>query len=269
MKRLYMQILEHFRHLLVVKMGVDRPPLLDVPLHETTLMKEQVKNLSLESINQVFSILFQGEADVRLSPQPKLALEALFVKLVQLRHLVSFDQIMDKLDGVAKRFEQSREHPEQRKDLPSQRQETLELSTSKEEPQETPKSSEDLAQIWKHLLSASNERYPFLVPSLEKAALTKIAEDFLEITVGGNSFYAARLRDEKSIAGLQKMCEEFFKRKMKIKILDAPGTTGQSKRPRETDRARRLKKEALNHPLVADAIDVFKGRVVDVKILQP
>jgi DNA polymerase-3 subunit gamma/tau len=31
--------------------------------------------------------------------------------------------------------------------------------------------------------------------------------------------------------------------------------------------ADRLKQEALSHPLVADAIEIFDGKVVDIKIL--
>ncbi len=267
MKRLYMQILEHFRHLLVVKMGAEKPPLLDIPPNEMTVLKEQVKDLSLDSINQIFSILFHGEADVRLSPQPRLALEALFVRLVQLKQLVSLDQIIDKLNAVAKQFGNPHDHTEQEECVERPRQEPLELSKTTEVPHEKPKSSEDLTQIWEQLLAASRERYPSLAPSLEKAALTKIGEDALEVTVGGNSFYAARLHDQKSIASLEKMCKEFFRRKMRINILEAQGAPGLSSRAKESDRARRLKKEALNHPIVADVIELFKGKVIEVKIL--
>jgi len=139
-----------------------------------------------------------------------------------------------------------------------------ELTTESEQEAE---SSENLAQTWQQLLGVFSERCPALVPNLEKATLTGIGKDFLEITVTGNSFYTARLRDNKSIASLQKVCDQFFKRNMKIKIVESEKGTLQKRQHKESDRDRRLKKEALAHPLVTDALKVFQGRVVDVKIL--
>jgi hypothetical protein len=54
---------------------------------------------------------------------------------------------------------------------------------------------------------------------------------------------------------------------MKIKIVESGKGTPRKGQSKESDRERRLKKEALSHPIVTDALEVFKGRVVDVKIL--
>ena len=97
--------------------------------------------------------------------------------------------------------------------------------------------------------------------------LSKVAEDFLEIRVRGNSFYTARLRDKKSTAAIQKVCSQFFGRNMTINITEVQDKTSENNYPKESDRTRRLKKEALNHPMVVDTLEVFQGRVVDVKIL--
>ena len=84
----------------------------------------------------------------------------------------------------------------------------------------------------------------------------------------GNSFNTVRLKDKKSVASLEKVCERFFKRKMKIKIAESGKAAPRKVQHKESDKDRRLRKEALDHPLVTDALEVFKGRVVDVKILQ-
>ncbi len=256
LKRLSMQMVEHFRHLLILKMDHGASPLVDVPAHELTLMEQQVENISLESLNQVFTTLFQAEVGIRLSPQPKLALEMLFIKLAQLKPVVSFDEIIKKLGHLAKEIKIGHGITEVR--------EVREYTTESE--QESA-SSENPAQAWQQLLAVFRERYPALVPNLEKATLTRIGKDFLEITVTGNSFYTARLQDKKSLASLQEVCEQFFKRKMKIKIVDSGKGAFQKSQHKESDRVRRLKREALAHPLVTDALEVFKGRVVDVKIL--
>ncbi len=258
-KRLYMQTLEHFRHLLVVRMGHAGSPLVDVPAHEIALMKQQIDDTSLESLNQIFAVLFEGGADIRLSEQPKLALEALFIKLGQFKHLVSFDQIIDKLDGVAKGLDKGHD--------PRGQEKVEVIDSPKQEAFGSDEEAENTAQTWNQLLSILKKDCQPLLPNLEKAELTKVGKDFLEITVQGNSFYAARLRDKKSITAIQKACSQIFKRKMKIKIVGAQDTHSQDSHARESDRTRRLKKEALSHPVVTDALEVFKGRVVDVKIL--
>jgi DNA polymerase-3 subunit gamma/tau len=267
LKRLSMQMVEHFRHLLIVKMDQGAGPLVDVPAHELTLMEQQVENMSLESLNQVFTTLFEAEVGIRLSPQPKLALEVLFIRLAQLKPVVSFDEIIKKLGRLAEEIgtrhgvTEARELREglqpYRSPAPENPAEAEQASTSSENP----------AQAWQQLLAIFRKRCPALVPNLEKATLTKIGKDFVEIAVTGNSFYITRLRDKKSMASLQEVCDRFFKRKMKIKIVDSGKGALQKSQHKESDRVRRLKKEALAHPLVTDALDVFQGRVVDVKIL--
>jgi DNA polymerase-3 subunit gamma/tau len=267
LKRLTMQMVEHFRHLLVVKLGHGGGPLVDVPTHELGLMEQQIADVSPESLNQVFTTLFQAEAGIRLSPQPKIALEMLFVKLCQLKTVASFDQIIKRLNHLAQTIGTGQGTGEL-KEVPQTFE--AEKPPAPEEatvPEPKPAASDNLTQTWKKLLAVIGKECATLIPTLEQASLTGMGEDFLEITVTGNSFYTARLRDKKSMASLQKVCDRFFDRRMKIKILESGKASPKKSKPKESDKARHLKKEALDHPLVADALDVFKGRVVDVKIL--
>ena len=55
---------------------------------------------------------------------------------------------------------------------------------------------------------------------------------------------------------------------MIIRFAERPATNNAEVYPnKENDKTRRLRKEALSHPIVTDALDVFQGTVVDVKIL--
>jgi DNA polymerase-3 subunit gamma/tau len=267
LKRLTMQMVEHFRHLLIVKMGHGVGPLVDVPAHELAFMEQQVANVSLESLNQVFTTLFQAETDIRLSPQPKIALEMLFIKLAQLKPVVSFDQIIKKLDHLAQAVETGQGIARGNgagQDFDPEPPPPPEGVT---EPDPKGALPENLTQIWQQLLTIIGKECPTLVPTVEQATLTTIGTDFIEITVTGNSFHTVRLRDKKSMAALQRVCNQLFQRKMKIKILESKKGGPQKGQHKESDRERRLKKEALDHPLVTDALEVFKGRVVDVKLL--
>ena len=146
-------MLDHFRHLLLVKMGQTAPPLVDVPEHEIALMKRQVEAVSLESINQVFAVLFKGEAGIRLSAQPKLALEALLIKLAQFKPLISFDEIVHRLDGLTKRLEERCGPSEQKKAYARPRQEAATVAGKNELSSEGRAPSDDLGETWQQLLS--------------------------------------------------------------------------------------------------------------------
>lgn len=271
LKRLLMQVTEHFRHLLIMKMGHGNSPLVDLPAHELSVMEQQVENTSLETINQIFTNLFQAGEGIRFSPHPKLALEMLFVKITRLKPVVSIDEIISKLDLLAgktaerPRVTEVKEGPgkETAADRPTGRD-----RDQAGEPGRPPASAEELPIVWKEMVAVLAGECPTLLPNLEKASLTRIEKDFVEITVTGNSFYTKRLQDEKSISALQEVCGRFFKRNMKVKILGAKDPASKDKsRGKESDKERRLKKEALSHPLVTDALEVFQGRVIDVKIL--
>ncbi|MGD9022740.1 MAG: DNA polymerase III subunit gamma/tau [Deltaproteobacteria bacterium] len=267
LKRLTMQLVEHFRHLVIVKMGQSVDSLVDVPAHELTVMQEQVKDVSLESLHQVFAAVFEAEAGIRLSPQPKIAVEMLLIKLAQLKPVASFDEIVKKLDRLTGNLQT--DHHAGVPGVVREQTASEAGQAFKRVPESAPEplSHQDLLETWQQLLSLVDREYPALVPNLEKATMTGLSKDSLEITVTGNSFYTARLRDKKNIAALKNLCSQFFGRKMKITIVESGKGTPRKGQSKESDRERRLKKEALSHPIVTDALEVFKGRVVDVKIL--
>jgi DNA polymerase-3 subunit gamma/tau len=265
LKHFYIQMLEHFRYLLVFKMGECDLTFSYISPDEEKIMKQQVKNVSLESVNQMFSAFFGAEPDVRHSPQPRLALEALFVKVAQMKHLVSFDRIIAKLNNLATDIRKVGKPSEETTFALEKTNGNLRVSEASAGAMA--KGATSLSQTWSELLSLFGDHLPSLLPSLEKAVLTKVNENTLEITVKGNSFYAERLRDRKSMSGMEKACRKFFGRDMKVCIREAPGVPVKKNEPKESEKTRRLKREALSHPIVAEALEVFQGKIVGVKIL--
>ena len=93
-------ILEHFRNLLVAAMGNKIEKLVDLPSGEIKQLITQAQLLSAEALNQIFDMLFKAEVSIRLSPQPKLALEMTLIKLLQTRPALPIDVLIDKLDAL-------------------------------------------------------------------------------------------------------------------------------------------------------------------------
>ncbi|MBT8374211.1 MAG: DNA polymerase III subunit gamma/tau, partial [Deltaproteobacteria bacterium] len=102
MKKLYSDLTEHFRNLLVVKMGEKINKLVDLPAHEIDLMTDQVKNISEIYLTQILNILFYEEETIRFSAHPKIALEMTFIKMFQIKPALSIDELIDKLDTLKK-----------------------------------------------------------------------------------------------------------------------------------------------------------------------
>ena len=124
---------------------------------------------------------------------------------------------------------------------------------------------ESLAKSWDRLLKKLAVRDPSLKAVLGNSELLRVDEEVVEIELRGSKFTLDRVRRKESIALIEAVCSDYFgtPRKLAIKVKEQARTDEREKQ-RE---AARLKQEALNHPLVADAIEVFEGKVVDVKIL--
>ncbi|ACL03694.1 DNA polymerase III, subunits gamma and tau [Desulfatibacillum aliphaticivorans] len=101
LKQVMADLLDHLRDLTVVKTVRDPGPLLDIPPGEIQAMQEQVANASPAFVNQVLSLLFKEEAAVRLSPQPRLALEVALIRICEITPAVAIDSLVAALEVLA------------------------------------------------------------------------------------------------------------------------------------------------------------------------
>ena len=100
MNKLYGDLLEHFRNLMVVKLGGDPEKLVDVPTHELSQMSRQTENVPGTHISQLFDALFREEPSIRYSAQPKMALEMALVRMCQLKPALSVDELIERLGQI-------------------------------------------------------------------------------------------------------------------------------------------------------------------------
>jgi DNA polymerase-3 subunit gamma/tau len=62
---------------------------------------------------------------------------------------------------------------------------------------------------------------------------------------------------------LQQVCTEVFGHKQNIRLTVSKSLGDHHQKKKDNQ----LKQKALDHPLVADAIEIFDGKLVDVKVL--
>ncbi|HUV49446.1 MAG TPA: DNA polymerase III subunit gamma/tau [Anaerolineae bacterium] len=290
MQKLYADMVEQFRNLLVVNMGENIGKLVNLPAHEIDLMRDQAKDVSPIFLNQIFDLLFKEEPAIRFSAQPKLAIELLFIKMFQIKPAMPIDLLIEKLDnlkngiyekkdygisedqasyGCHEKGHQLNSHEQGRpeKDLQGWTGSATEIRELKEPDDQTNVSyKDDLDLTWKRLLDIFLKNHSALAANLEKCILKKLTEHSLEIEINGNGFNVNMIKRSKNVAIIKKVCEDFFGKRMDL-ALTIKENQKKDNQEHKTDRESRLKQEALSHSLVADTIEIFNGRILDVKIL--
>lgn len=262
LKKLYIEIVEHFRNLLIVKMGKKVDVLIDLPSQEIEWMRSQVKDVSVSYLNQLVDFLFKEELTVRLSPQPRLAMEMVFVKLIQITPALSIDVLIDKLDQLKKDLGSSAAQKPggSGKRLPD---ETKSAVTPPDPPAE-PVNSADPDTVWNRLVAAVGNKHPSLTPNLAKSRLKSLSDQTLVMEIVGNGFNEKMIK--KNLQSIQKIYQDLFGTRINIVLDVIPDKTEDRQKQKRQDT--RKKQKALNHPLVTDAIEVFNGKLVDVKVAQ-
>ena len=276
MKKFYADIIEHFRNLLVVKMGKNISKLINLPSHEIDLMQDQVQDISESYLNQIFDLLFKEEASIRLSAQPKLALEIAFIRLSQINPALPIDLLIEKLDDLKKNLPaipanyEVAENEDVLKYYSKGSQGISEEPTDSTELKESCSSSsydpdDNLEITWNKLLDIFSKNHPALAANLAKCSLKKLTKQNIEIEVHGNGYNINMIKRDKNVAIIKELCSKFFEEKMNLTI-KAKNKQNSEKKQGENQN-NNLKQKALSHPLVTDAIEIFNGKVVDVKIM--
>jgi DNA polymerase-3 subunit gamma/tau len=284
MKKLYADLLAHFRNLLVVKMGKKVEKLVDLPEHEIDQLKVQSRQISGAHLNQVFDLFFRQETAIRLAAQPKLVLEIIFVQLIQFQPVLPIDDLIEKLDGLRREIDgnpQTGAHPvspaaetalppeaapqlsgsgERRQSKIAERGPVVPGGPAGVSPPKDPSNPE---AVWAAVYEQVSQDNPSLAANLSKSSLKGIFEDRLVLEVAGNGFTLSMIQRDRNMALLNKVFAQYLGEEKQIVInTRADAYSDVQKKSRNNQ----LKHEALHHPLVADAIEIFDGKLIDVKV---
>ena len=116
---------------------------------------------------------------------------------------------------------------------------------------------------WEKLTALVCGRSQALGSYLTRSTLHRIGDGEIEIAVQGSAFNLKQIQKKQEI--LQDAARAFFGRsvRLSLRLEEAGGDPRQNK----IEQAHAIRQDALNHPMVAAAIEIFDGTVVDVKIL--
>ena len=283
MKRLYAHLLGHFRNMLIVKMGKHIDKLVDLPGNEIDWMHRQVKEVSLGTLNQMMDLFFKEEPTIRYSTQPKLILEMILIRLFQMPPTLSIDELIVKLD----RFRQNIKPADpgsvvgpvdHLSGIHALSDPMAEEKSSESIPRPEIKHKEDTSpfatsplgekkpeEIWQQITRTVAETHPSLAANLSRCYLKNITDTLITIQVNSNGYTLNTLRRNKNLAILKKVYRDLFG--ISIDILIETDMVENKGKINGGSHEHQKKNEALRHPRISDAIEIFNGKVIDVKLL--
>jgi DNA polymerase-3 subunit gamma/tau len=98
------ELMAHFRHLLMIKSGIDDIDTLGVAEIEIGHLREVARLFSEEDLVRLFHLLAETEKDVKDSPHPRFQLEVGLVRLAQLARLRPLDELISRLEALESRI---------------------------------------------------------------------------------------------------------------------------------------------------------------------
>ena len=326
MHKFYNEILDHFRNLLIIKLGHHVDTLIDLPEQEIDLLKRQSLTKSAGVLSQIFEFLFKEEQTVRLATQPKMALEIIFFRLLKIKPTLSIDELILSLDAlksdlpepsstVSTKMEDQKINVIDRPGDQDHAGRSQSLNTSKEKmtskspnlgevsmPPKVPgtglkifkqsgriscdknhhsnsnqselENDQDQGpldndipisekDLWQQLVSLVQKQKPSMGSVIAKCRLIHIKDDCLYFKIEDNG-YAVRVI-EKNLPRLTQWCQQLAGKAIDVKFeVNSESENGKLKKNAQDTQ---LKRQALSHPVVLDAIEVFNGKVTGIKIL--
>jgi DNA polymerase-3 subunit gamma/tau len=237
-KKLYADLLEHFRNLLIAAMGHKIDKLIDLPSGEIEQLIDQAKSLSEGGLSQIFDMLFKAEASIRLSPQPRLALEMTLIRLLQSKPSLPIDVLIDKLDALRQEISPgepvARDEPELSSPTPG---DSVEIpagpraKTDRSSP--VKKTSGKADQVWKQICEVISHKNPSLAANLSKCKLKNSAAHSLEIEVPDNGFTINMIQRDKHMAVLRQVCAELCGQEQDIRLAVGKSMGGHSQKKKK------------------------------------
>ena len=272
-KTLYTSLLEHFRNLMIAKMGPKAAALIDLPSHEIKLMADQVANVSGLFLNQILDALFKEENTIKFSTQPRLALEMAFIRIFQIKPALPIEQLIEKIDLLSKGIKLEPvsmlavREGKPYEILPKQETNNVKIPEPPLENKPEPailkfnkNDSDD--EIWEKLKELISNKSSALGSSLNKTKFKRINNEKIEIQVNDKIFNFKQILKKEAL--IKDICEHFFDKK--IILLITREKTGDNKKIETKAQADQKKQDALNHPITQAALEIFNGKLVDVKI---
>ncbi|MBN2370909.1 MAG: DNA polymerase III subunit gamma/tau [Vicinamibacteria bacterium] len=258
------ELLLHFREILLGKMAPANSALLVAILpDELQSLKSLAESFSEEDLLRFFDVLVKVEADLRWAQDPRVTLEIALLKMSQMRRLLPFAELVARVERLPGGETAAPDGAERVASAPKEQTVSRPRTARRESPPRS-QSGEPVdpavaepAGILGEMMALAKRRPSLLQPlraaraSIDGSTLTlAVQEDFLAFT----ETHIEEYRDLARRAGGQTLA---------VKVEHA--NREEKQESAEESERRGLLERAQSDPAVQQALDLFGGRIVDVR----
>lgn len=283
LKRFFADLLMHFRHLMLVKMESRPEVLTDLSAADIDTMGRQVAAVSIALIEQVFGLLFKAEAGVRHASQPRLAIEMVFFKIHQTTPALPIDLLIDCLDRLLKEPDRVMSAAT----VPAAQACAGEAGTSSVPAPPSrptggqpasgtactdPKPSVDrgggrpaegsAAQGWEAVIAMIAKSKPAIAAALSRAQLVSASQLLFQVVVNDNDYTINMVKKNQAL--IEAACRE--QAGFGIQFDFGGGDSNEPSMLTAKQKMDAVRLRLLNHPLVADAVEIFAGKIDEINV---
>lgn len=242
-------LLVHFRNLLMAKISGGDPSIIDLPDSETRQLIDQVKEISKETLQRLLNIMLSEEEEARRSFNPRLNLEYVLVKMAGIEPLIPIDEVLSRIENIESRFDGEID--------------PVPLRTSEEQGKGRRGLKEENGGSWEQFKeTVKKTRFP-LWSKIEPGIFMGMEKDVLRIGLPENCIFLISGADKET---LLELAREFFKPKQigSLELQGSAANTAESGNSHSLQARHKndVRREALNHPAVQKAINLFEGAEV-------
>jgi len=274
-KRFAEDLLRTLRYALLIR-TCGKDSVTDLSEEDKSSLSELLKDVSIETVESLFNLMLEGAENIQRSFYPQMALELILVKLSTLETIIPIEEIIKRIENLStgegaarKPAEQHRESSGTYKSAPIPKQ-APKMAESKAA--DNNKDNETVTARTKSLGNNSTQGFiqfvkstkPVIGRRLEQARDIILEDKLLKIVCNSQSAESDYLKRKDSQSALDILIREFFSDDHKLKILEVDAIASGDNKTKVEKKAEK-KEKIKNDPVLQEALDVFGGRVINIK----
>jgi DNA polymerase-3 subunit gamma/tau len=257
--RLSRDLVEHFRNLMVARLGADKgaagAQLLDLPDQEIADLTAQAQDLPLETLLDYFDFMAAGDETLARSANPRFALETALIRLAALPKSLPVSELLERLEKLEGRFSgTARVAVAKPKEAAAPEKPAAPPSAKF-----APGDSGDKDGTWQSFVAFVGREKKFLASHLQPCAALELAPGRLKIGVA-ERHHMSYLDDADNFSVLKSLAKQFFSADMSITLTllaaDAEAQAGAVASAGQGEE---------RSPMVNEALRIFGGSVRSVR----
>jgi DNA polymerase-3 subunit gamma/tau len=253
--RLARDLVEHFRNLLVTRIGASGSPLLDLPDQELADLAEQASPVSVDTLLDYFDYIAAGEEEIGRSSTPRFALESTLIRVASLPKTPPAAEWIERLERLETRISSGA-----RGERSAVRQEKTVVTATEQPPQlRPPEQTSNSTQDWNGFVAFVGKEKKFLASHLEAATALELGAGQMKIGVS-ERHHLAFLQDSDNLATLRDLAKSFFAQEIAVQVVQLVAEPGRA--PVNAPSAGAGDERS---PMVKEALRIFGGAVRNVR----